>query len=175
MTKKKVNFGQSKSVWYHVFAVAALFALCGAGIAFVTPDTPADDPYKVLELTKSDLLSLPVQKRRSLLKSQYRQLTRKYHPDREGGSDEAFILLTRSYEKLESSLDSTYGYVPANDDEEEEDADEADLKKTLEEAKELMTSFLFKAKDSKLLRCVIGGGVLGLLVGTISKKKSGAG
>jgi preprotein translocase subunit Sec63 len=144
-----------KPLWQHVLIVAILFALCGGLIAFITPDVSADDPYKILEITKSDILSLSVDDRRRLLKSKYRELARKHHPDR-GGSEESFILLTRSYEKLADSDD---------DDGSKNNDDDEDLQEMLNEAKELMVNVL----ESKLIRCVVIGGSLGLFVGTVSK------
>tara|TARA_B100000795_G_scaffold66896_1_gene45861 strand:- start:1363 stop:2244 length:882 start_codon:yes stop_codon:yes gene_type:complete len=156
-----------KSVWYHILAVAALFALCGAAIALLTPNNNSNDPYAVLEITKPQVLALTNQERLQLFKTKYRALSKKHHPDRVGGSEEAFILLTRSYETLKTSNGVNSEHV--NEDGNTE-ADE-DLKKLLLEAKELMTSVL----ENKLLRCVTIGGVLGLLTGWISKKKSMSG
>ena len=157
-TETKPSTPEQK-MWKHVLTLAFIFAIVGGCVAFVTPNSPSnDDPYTVLELQKSDILELDVKDRYKAIKSAYRQLSRKYHPDRPGGSDTKFIRLTESYEKL-ASLDS--GYVP---DSSNSEANE-ELEKTLKEAKKMINSVF----ESKLLRCVLIGGALGLVVGSMSK------
>ena len=147
-------------MWKHALTLAFLFALCGGFIAFITPATPlADDPYTVLELHKKDMLNLPVQERRMAFKKAYRHLSKIHHPDRPNGSNEMFVLLSQSYEKLESTLESPEGYVP---DSNEREANE-ELEKRLKEAQKIIQSLV----NNKLLRCVLIGGALGLVVGSM--------
>jgi hypothetical protein len=169
--REKAKFTKPRvRMWKHGLVLMFLFALAGGLVAFVTPSpgSPSfDDPYQIFNLKKSDVLKLPIEERRRLLKRKYRMLSKEYHPDKPSGSDEKFILLIRSYEKLEKALgNDDDDYVPeeAQSGSSKDPFDE-ELERHLKEAEKLVKSLV----SNKLLRCITIGALLGLVVGSMSK------